>query len=195
MTAANKSPSHAMNLETISVPASAWLVRWSGLLRPAARALDYAAGRGRNTQVLLAAGARVTAVDRDAAALAAIDPAAERIVADLEADPWPFGERRFDVLVCCNYLHRPRLSLMAGLVAPGGLVIMETFAAGNERWGRPSRPDFLLRPGELFAACERAGFVVLGFEHGFTANPRQAMVQRVCAVRPPFDPQHYPLVG
>lgn len=178
-----------------SLPPSAWVVRWSRHVGPTARVLDYAAGRGRNVGPFLERGARITAVDRDAEALAAIDPVVERIAADLERDPWPFAGRRFDVVVCCNYLYRPRLSLLAGLVAPGGLVILETFAVGNARFGRPSSPDFLLRPGELLAFCERAGFAVIAYESGYTAAPRPAIVQRVCAARPPFEAQRYPLVG
>lgn len=178
-----------------SLPPSAWVVRWSRHIEPTARVLDYAAGRGRNVAPLLARGARVTAVDRDPQALAALDPAVERIVADLERAPWPFAGRRFDAVISCNYLHRPRLSLLADLVESGGLLILETFAEGNARYGRPSSPEFLLRRGELLALCSRAGFAVIGFESGYTAAPRPAIVERVCAARPPFEPQRYPLVG
>lgn len=178
-----------------SLPASAWVVRWSAHIPPTARTLDYAAGRGRNIAPLLARGARVTAVDRDPLALQALDPSVEAIQADLEVGPWPFGDRRFDVVVCCNYLFRPRMALMAGLLEPGGMLVHETFGVGNARYGRPASPGFLLRPGELFASCERAGLVVLGYESGYVNAPKPAIVQRVCAVRPPCDPERYPLVG
>jgi SAM-dependent methyltransferase len=174
---------------------SDWAQRWLGRLPAGATVLDFAAGRGRHVRLALAGGARVTAADRDAAALASVDPAAERLVADLEAGPWPFGARRFDVVLCANFLHRARLDLLMGLVAPGGLLVYETFALGNERYGRPSNPAFLLRPGELYEAAARAGLHVLAYEHGFTGAARPSMVQRLAAARPPFEAERYPLVG
>jgi hypothetical protein len=184
-----------------SAPApSAWVTRWAAWLAPGASVLDFAGGAGRNLPPLLTRGARVTLADRDPAALAlAREQAAtgagtlETRLCDLENAPWPFAERRFDAIVCCNFLHRPRQDLLAALLAPGGLLIQETFAQGNARYGRPANPDFLLRPGELARCAERAGLVVLAFEHGFTPAPKPAMVQRVCAVRPPFDPERLPL--
>lgn len=201
--------------------ASAWVTRWSTWLPAGARVLDFAGGAGRNLPPLLARGARVTLADRDAqalalarqraAALSAPGPVEVRLAgdaagqldrsaggletreADLENAPWPFGERGFDAVICCNFLHRPRQDLLAALVAPGGLLIQETFAQGNARYGRPSNPEFLLQPGELFRAAERAGLVVLAFEHGFTPTPGPAIVQRVCAMRPPFDAARIPL--
>ena len=126
----------------------------------------------------------VTAIDRDQDAVDQLsDLPVERMVGDLERGPWPFPDRRFDVLVCANYLFRPRIALLAGLVAPGGRFVYETFAAGNERFGRPSNPDFLLRDGELLAVCAAAGLRVVAYEHGEQASPRPAMVQRVFAVR------------
>ncbi|HWS74108.1 MAG TPA: class I SAM-dependent methyltransferase, partial [Quisquiliibacterium sp.] len=122
---------------------SGWVARWAPAVPAGARVLDYAGGSGRNLPPLLARGARVTVADRDAGALAGIGPAVERICADLESGPWPFDGRRFDAVVCCNYLFRPRLDLLTALVAPVGLLVYETFAEGNERFGRPSRPSFL----------------------------------------------------
>ena len=195
--------------------------------------LDFACGTGRNLPPLLTRAARVTAADRDPAALSAIRarfpfaamaaptnptdtapantasvnaapansappaetappvtaPVLELLLTDLENALWPFPTAAFDAVVCCNFLHRPRLDLMAALLAPGGLLIHETFADGNAKYGRPSNPAFLLRPGELFRAAERAGLVVLGYEHGYVDRPGPALVQRVCAVRPPFDPE------
>jgi 2-polyprenyl-3-methyl-5-hydroxy-6-metoxy-1,4-benzoquinol methylase len=104
--------------------------------------LDFAGGAGRNLAPLMARSDRVTLADRDSAALEAAPAAVERLCADLESGPWPFRGRRFDAVVCCNYLHRPRLDLLIALVAPGGLLLYETFAQGNERHGRPARPDF-----------------------------------------------------
>jgi hypothetical protein len=175
--------------------ASAWVERWAALLRPGALVLDFAGGSGRNAAPLLQAGARVCVADLDAGALALADPRAERVRVDLEHSSWPFERGRYDAVVCCNYLFRPRLDLLFGLVAPGGLLLYETFARGNARYGRPSNPAFLLGEGELFRAAERNGFAVLGYEHGFAAGPRPAMVQRLCAARPPFDAERYPVVG
>jgi SAM-dependent methyltransferase len=169
--------------------------RWLGGLAAGARVLDFAAGRGRHAHLALRQGARVVAADRDEAALAEIDAAVERIATDLEAQPWPFERSAFDVVICCNYLFRPRLDLLFGLVAPGGRMIYETFALGNERYGRPANPDFLLRAGELLDAARRNGFTVAGFEHGFVSVPKPAIVQRLCAVRPPVPVEDCPLVG
>ena len=175
---------------------SPWIARFARWIPERATVLDYAGGAGRNLPPLAARGARVTLADRDPAALAqasAATDALETIEADLENAPWPFAGRRFDAVVCCNFLHRSRADLVAGLLNPGGLLIHETFALGNARYGRPANPDFLLRPGELARAAERAGLVVLAFEHGFVRTPKPALVQRVCAVRPPFDPERFPL--
>ena len=93
----------------------------------------------------------------------------------------------FDLVICCNYLFRPRLDELFGLVAAGGALVCETFARGNARYGRPASPKFLLGPGELATAAARNGFVVIAFEHGFTGAPRPAMVQRICAARAPVS--------
>jgi len=145
--------------------------------------LDYAAGAGRHALEARRRGLRVTAVDRDAAALAGSAADAAVRVADLETGPWPFGDERFDAVVVTNYLFRPRFALLAALVAPAGLLICETFALGNERYGRPSNPAFLLAPGELYERSRRAGLTVLGYEHGRLERPKPAVVQRVCAIR------------
>ena len=174
---------------------SAWVQRWAGAIARDARVLDFAAGGGRNIAVLGARGARVVAADRDAQALASSGDAALRVWTDLDSRPWPFEPGSFDAVVCCNFLHRPRLDLLFALVAPGGLMIYETFAQGNARYGRPANQAFLLSPGELFRAAGRNGFVVLGYEHGYEADPKPAIVQRLCAARPPFEAERYPLVG
>lgn len=175
--------------------ASAWVERWAPCIPSGARVLDFAGGYGRNLAPLLARSDRIALADRDAAALESLPPSVERLRADLESGPWPFIGRRFDAVVCCNYLHRPRLDLLVALVAPGGLLLYETFAQGNERHGRPSRPAFLLRRGELLEAAMRGGLQVLGFEDGYVASPRPAVVQRVCAIRPPAGPEERRRVG
>lgn len=146
--------------------------------------LDLASGAGRHARWLAQQGFRVAAVDRDAAALRTMQ-GMERIelrTADLEGAAWPLSGCRFDGVVVCNYLYRPRLDEVFGLVAAGGVLIYETFMAGNERFGKPSRPDFLLQPGELLQRLG-ADWSIVAFEQGEVALPRPAMVQRVCALR------------
>jgi len=125
----------------------------------------------------------VTAVDVDPAcgqSLADV-PGVEFRQADLESAPWPFAAASFDAIVVVHYLHRPLLPLLAAALAPGGLLIYETFALGNERYGRPRNPDFLLRPRELLDTY--ADLRVLAFEDGLVAGEPPAMVQRLAAVR------------
>ncbi len=108
----------------------------------------------------------------------------ELVEADLERDPWPFAGTRFDAVVVTNYLHRPLLDRLVQSVAPKGLLIYETYAHGNERWGRPGNPDFLLRPGELLEAV-RGRLRVIAYEDVTVTEPRPAAVQRICAAAPP----------
>ncbi len=163
-------------------------------LAPQARVLDFACGRGRHTALALARGATVVGIDRDPQALAALPPEAQAVQADLEHGPWPAvlsPARPFDAIVVANYLHRPRLDLLPACLAPGGLLVYETFAVGNERYGRPSNPDFLLRAGELADWATRHGLCVLGYEHGFLPRGQGAIVQRIAAVRPPVDLERF----
>jgi len=161
---------------------SSWLLRWPQAMRPDASALDLACGSGRNLRHLAAAGMKVTGVDRDAAALASLKHIAETIVTDIEQSPWPLDQRQFDLVLVCNYLWRPLLPQIVACVAPGGWLIYETFANGQQSIGRPARPEFLLQPGELLQSC--AGLRIVAFEDGFDAaatNPRY--VQRIAAWR------------
>lgn len=165
-------------------------------LAPQARVLDLACGQGRNTVAALARGAQVLGIDRDSAALARLPAPAQPLQADLEHAPWPAElalDGRFDAILVANYLFRPRLDLLPGCLVPGGLLLYETFGAGNARYGRPSNPAFLLRPGELFAWATRHRLCVLGYEQGFAGRAGGAIVQRLAAVRPPFDPERFPL--
>jgi len=180
--------------------ASPWILRWLEPLPRAATVLDFAAGSGRHVRAAAARGLHVVAIDRDEEALARLrdtvrtsaseDDDCARAgtialrVADLEAGPWPFAaHERFDAVVVTNYLFRPRFALLAALVAPGGRLVYETFAQGNERYGRPSNPAFLLAPGELWVRARRAGLTVIGYEAGIVQRPAPAAIQRVCAVR------------
>jgi SAM-dependent methyltransferase len=163
---------------------SPWVVRWAALMPPGGAVLDVACGRGRHARHLAAGGYRVTAVDRDADALATLAglPGVRPLHADLEGGPWPFAPGAFDGVVVANYLHRPLFDALARSLGPGGLLVYETFMQGNERYGRPSNPDFLLRPYEL-ADAWRGQLEVVAFEQGRVERPKPAVVQRVCAVR------------
>ena len=169
---------------------SPWLLRWAHLLPPGGRVLDLACGRGRHLRWLAARGGMafpgLTGIDRDAAALAACaDLAAagqvELIVADVENGPWPCPGRQFDAVLVFNYLWRALWPKVIDALAPGGLLVYETFADGNQTVGKPSRPDFLLQPGELLARC--AGLHIVAYEDGFLEGPAR-FVQRVVALRP-----------
>jgi len=161
--------------------ASPWLLRWAHLIRPGGRVLDLAAGGGRHSRWLATNGFAVTAVDRDAAAMAVLGGIAETIVADLEGAPWPLAGLRFDAVLVTNYLWRPLFPAIVAAVGSGGVLLYETFAAGNETVGRPARPDFLLARGELLGLV--TGLQVVAFEDGFLADPDR-FVQRITAVRP-----------
>lgn len=145
--------------------------------------LDLACGHGRHARYFAGRGCRVTAVDVDPTcgeSLASVD-GVEFHQADLESGPWPFAAASFDAIVVVHYLRRPLLPRLAAALAPGGLLVYETFAQGNERFGRPRNPDFLLRPRELLDAF--AELRVLAFEDGVVAGAVPAMIQRLAAVR------------
>jgi SAM-dependent methyltransferase len=165
--------------------------RWAPLIRPGGRVLDLACGSGRHVCWLAAQGFQVTAVDRDAAALQPLQAIAVVRVADLEGEPWPLPGERFDAVVVTNYLWRPLWpALRAALADDGGMLIYETFADGNQHIGKPSRPDFLLRRGELLEAAR--GLHVVAYEDGFLdAPPRQ--VQRIAAAAGADGQRRYPL--
>ncbi len=130
-------------------PPSDWVVRWTPLLPPGSHILDVACGHGRHVRWLAGAGHHVTAIDREPALLAPLAGLATTVAADLEAGPWPLPGRTFDGVVVTNYLWRALFPALKAAVAPGGLLIYETFAQAHAALGRPRRPEFLLRPGEL----------------------------------------------
>jgi SAM-dependent methyltransferase len=162
---------------------SPWVCRWAGLIPAAGRVLDVACGHGRHLRYLRGRGFAVVGIDRDEAALSALKElaGAELHVADIEAGAWPFTPQSFDGVVVTNYLHRPLFPKLIGALRRGGVLIYETFAAGNERYGRPSNPDFVLRQNELLERVELLS--VIAFEQGRVARPKGAVIQRVCAVR------------
>jgi len=165
-------------------PPSAWIMRWCARLAPGSEVLDLACGSGRHSRALAALGCRVDAVDADAQCSAALDGIAgvRFRVLDLEHGPWPLQGCQYDAIVVANYLHRPSLPLLAQALRDGGMLVYETFAAGNEQFGRPRNPDYLLQPFEL-ARCFAPLLHVLAFEDGVRQWPGPARVQRLCAVR------------
>ncbi len=181
-TVASSGTQHTANF---SLP-SAWVQRHAVLLKPGARVLDVACGSGRNLRWLSTQGHHVTGVDRDAQALATLQGTGVQVLADIENGPWPFAGLTFEGVVVTNYLWRPLLPVLQLALAPGGVLIYETFAHGQHTVGRPSRPEFLLQPGELLRAFAGLHIVAYedGFEPGFEAvAPR--FVQRLAAVNSP----------
>jgi len=169
---------------------SPWVARFAPLVKAGGRVLDVACGGGRHALYFAARGCVVDAVDRDADALARLAgaPGVTAKQADIENAAWPYADLRFDAIVVTNYLHRPLLPLLAAGLAPGGVLIYETFARGNESYGRPSNPAFLLAPGELLALAGEAGLQVAAYEHGRIDTPKPAVVQRLAALRVPAAP-------
>lgn len=164
---------------------SPWVVRYMAHIPPAGGVLDLACGGGRHASLLAEHGYQVLAVDRNAVALDGLQGVAGVTTAqlDLEGESWSLAGQQFAGIVVTNYLWRPRLPELLALLAPGGVLIYETFMLGNEVFGKPSNPDFLLRPGELREVVATAGLREIAFEEGFVASPKPAMSQAVCAVR------------
>jgi SAM-dependent methyltransferase len=166
-------------------PASGWIKRWMHLLPCGATVLDIACGHGRHMKWFAENGHRVTGVDRSAQAIDAANKFGTAVLADIENDPWPLHRdgqvQQFDAVVVSNYLWRPLFPTIAQSLAPGGILIYETFSQGNETVGKPSRPDFLLNPSELLLAF--SALRVIAFEEGFLENPAR-FVQRIVAARP-----------
>ena len=173
-----------MNMPHGSEAPSPWLQRWSHLVPARGEVLDVACGHGRHLRLFSGRGHPVTGVDRSPEAIAAVAGLGEAIAADIETGPWPFPGRRFAGVVVTNYLWRSLLPTIVDSVAAGGVLLYETFASGNETVGKPSRPDFLLQPGELIKACQ--GLRVVAYEDGFLDAPER-FVQRIAAVRMAAD--------
>jgi SAM-dependent methyltransferase len=173
----------------LATPApSAWVARWLPAANKGTRLLDWACGSGRHSVFAQELGYQVLALDMQASPLQIDCPTINWQKWDLESGEMPFAaDEQFDVIVVTNYLFRSRLSFLFQYLAPGGLLLYETFAVGNEAFGRPKNPDFLLRPGELLAVCERHHFHVLGYEDGVVdrGDEGPARVQRVAARRLP----------
>ena len=167
-----------MKSDADSAP-SPWVVRWAPLITRGT-VLDVACGGGRHAKLFLNRGVEVVALDREPRVI----PGARFVQADLErGSPWPLPGERFEGVVVTNYLHRPLLPVLAASLKAGGVLIYETFMAGNERYGKPSNPEFLLRPGELWETFRELH--VLAFGQGRVDAPRTAVMQRLCAVAEP----------
>ena len=176
-------------------PTSGWVARWSHLVPPGASVLDIACGHGRHMRHFAALGHTVTGVDRNPEAIDAVCAVGEVICADIENGPWPLVGRQFGAVVVTNYLWRALWPHILASVAPAGVLIYETFSAGNATVGKPSRPDFLLHTGELLKVCQ--DLRIVAFEEGFIQTPER-FVQRIVAVRANPDaqtPVRYPLEG
>ncbi len=179
---------------------SDWITRWTHLAAPGATVLDVACGSGRHLAWFAARGHAVTGIDRDISKaqmpgtdFEPLGTPVHLIQADIESGPWPLLQdgqpQTFGMVVVTNYLWRPLLPTLVASVAPGGVLLYETFAAGNEQWGRPSRPDFLLQPLELLQAC--ASLHTVAYECGRMDNPTR-VVQRIAALRRPLPSQKSP---
>jgi SAM-dependent methyltransferase len=185
-------------MHAVTSKPSPWVARFAPLV-PGGEVLDLACGGGRHARHFAALGHPVLALDRDPQALAlAAGPGISTFEYDLERQEegtssgaaWPFGAGRFAGIVVTNYLHRPLLAELAASLRPDGVLIYETFAMGNEAFGKPSNPHFLLARGELLGFALRAGLRVLAFEDGRADGPvdapKPAMLQRLCACGPDF---------
>lgn len=165
---------------------SPWVRRWAHLIPDRSAVLDVACGHGRHMRHLAGLGHTVTGIDRDPAAIEAIAPLGQALLADIENGPWPLPGRTFGAVVVTNYLWRELLPTLVASVGPGGVLIYETFGIEHAKVGRPSRPDFLLQPGELLQVCR--DLRVVAYEDGFLAAPER-FVQRIVALREdPADP-------
>jgi len=179
---------------------SDWIVRWSHLVPVHGTVLDVACGAGRHVQWFAQRGHAVTGIDRNLEQAQINLPSANLICADIENNPWPLQNQgllqQFDAVAVTNYLWRPLMQTLMDSVAPGGVLLYETFTSGNETVGRPARPDFLLQPGELLQYC--SSLHVVAYENGYLDCPPR-FVQRIAAVRrpvhalEPLNPARHPL--
>lgn len=172
-----------LRTDLVELP-SLWLQAHAGHIRPQGRVLDVAAGKGRNARWLAQQGFQVQAVDRNPEALQALQgiDGITVLVADLERDAWPYGNQLFDAIVVCRYLHRPLFDAFINSLASGGVLIYETFMQGQELYGKPSNPDFLLKTDELPELIS-GRLEILAFEQGLQEQPEPCMMQRIVARR------------
>ena len=175
-------------MNMMNLPVSPWVERFAPLAK-LGEALDLACGTGRHTRLLAARGMQVLALDRNPELLGPLaGPNVTTLQHDLEAEgaAWPFEPGRFALVVVTNYLYRPLFPQLAASLRPDGILIYETFAQGNQIYGKPSNPDFLLAPAELLGLAREKGLQVLAYEDGHVDRPHPAQVQRLCAAGPSF---------
>jgi SAM-dependent methyltransferase len=178
-----------LNSPPSNEPVAALVARFAGEIPGGGRVLDVACGAGRHSRYLSGLGYRVLAVDRDLSRMQenpSADPAInaniELMQADLELDPWPFESMQFEGIVVTNYLYRPHFPLLLRALAPGGVLIFETFAKGNERYGHPRNPDYLLEAGELLQTFS-VDLSIISFEQGYTDKPGPSVRQGLCGIK------------
>lgn len=168
-----------MGTDPFNPQPSRWIARFAPLVRPGGAVLDVACGGGRHCRLLLDRGHAVTGLDKDVGQ-SRFAEGAELIAADLEdGSPWPLPGRSFAAIMVANYLWRPLFPSLLAALEPGGVLLYETFALGNERFGRPRNPAHLLARGELLRLA--AGLTVVAYEDGIVDD--QAVMQRICAVK------------
>lgn len=168
----------------VIVNASPWVRHFALAIPKQGLVLDLACGAGRHTSLLASLGHTVLAVDRDISAIDLLKSDSIQIQKlDLEGSDWPLLDQQFSAIVVTNYLYRPFLDELPKMLTEGGVLIYETFADGNAEFGKPSNPDFLLKPGELLALAGRASLKVIAYEDIYLDQPKPAMVQRICAVK------------
>ncbi|MBH67885.1 MAG: SAM-dependent methyltransferase [Rhodospirillaceae bacterium] len=166
------------------VKVSAWVKRHYNFISRPGLVLDLACGDGRNGRFLVHKGYNLVFLDKDIAGLSdlKLGSCVKLMKFDLEAgNEWPFEPQKFDGIIVTNYLHRPLMFDLMGTVAPQGVLIYETFAVGNEKFGRPTNPNYLLQTGELLDWVLPA-FRILAYEERFISCPKPAVVQRIVAI-------------
>lgn len=173
-----------MSGHDVIADASPWVRRFASTLPKEAMVLDLACGSGRHAVLLASLGLTVLAVDRDISVIESLQNRSFRAEQlDLEGADWPLVGQQFSGIVVTNYLYRPFLDELPKMLSEGGVLIYETFAEGNATFGKPSNPNFLLKPGELLELAERSGLRVIAYEDIYLDHPKPAMVQRICAVK------------
>ncbi len=168
------------------IPASPWVEHHLAQLPALSRVLDLACGSGRHARLLAKQNHPVFAVDRNKEALSQLAGVSgiETACLELEGGDWPLAGQHFAGIVVSNYLWRPRFTDLLALLAPGGVLIYETFMLGNEAYGKPSNPDFLLQPGELRTLTAAAGLREIAFVEGYAEKPKPCMRQAIVVMRP-----------
>ena len=164
--------------------ASPWVRRFADAIPKNGLVLDLACGAGRHTALLASLGHQVLSVDQDISMVESLNSeSVQTLELDLEGSDWPLLNQQFSAIVVTNYLYRPFLDELPKILTEDGVLIYETFAEGNAKFGKPSNPNFLLKSGELLALAQRSGLKVIAYEDIYLDHPKPAMVQRICAVK------------